>query len=122
MANYQPRRIFGNWREGFALDIHTLSSTPIGYNEYGHMQYDTTRSELGELLYRLKFKLDDTVVPEITDAVAKFVKEWKPDVEIMVPVPASTLRALQPVSVLGDSLSRRLNIPLISAVSSRQGL
>ncbi|MFZ0932578.1 MAG: hypothetical protein WAN11_28520 [Syntrophobacteraceae bacterium] len=97
MANYQPRRILGKWREGFALDIHTLSSIPIGHNEYGHMQYDTTRSELGDLLYRLKFKADDTVVSEIADAAAAFIKGWKPGVEIIVSVPPSSSRALQPV-------------------------
>ena len=116
MANYQPRRILGKWREGFALDIHTISSIPIGYNEYGHMQYDTTRSELGELLYRLKSKSDDTVVSEIADAAAAFIKEWKPGVEIIVPVPPSSPRALQPVSVLGNALSQRLNIPLVDCV------
>jgi competence protein ComFC len=116
MANYAPRRILGKWRDGFALDIHTLSSIPIGYNEYGHMQLDTTRSELGDLLYRLKFKSDDTVVPEIADAAASFVKEWKPDVEIIVPVPPSTPRVLQPVSVLGNALSRRLSLPLVDCV------
>lgn len=116
MANYNPRRIMGRWREGFALDIHTLSSIPIGHNEYGHMQYDTTRSELGELLYRLKFKSDDTVVSEIADAAAAFVREWKAGVEIIVPVPPSSPRALQPVFVLGNALSQRLNIPLIDCV------
>ena len=117
MASYQPRRILGKWREGFALDIHTLSSIPIGYNEYGHMQYDTTRSELGELLYRLKFKSDDTVVSEIADAASAFVKEWKPGVEIIVPVPPSSPRRLQPVSVLVNALCQRLNIPIVDCVS-----
>ncbi|MGO9688877.1 MAG: hypothetical protein ACLP2X_10070 [Syntrophobacteraceae bacterium] len=116
MANYHPRRILGKWREGFALDIHTISSIPIGHNEYGHMQYDTARSELGELLYRLKFKSDDTVVSEIADAAAAFVREWKAGVEILVPVPPSSPRALQPVPVLGNALSQRLNIPLIDCV------
>jgi predicted amidophosphoribosyltransferase len=116
VANYQPRRILGKWREGFSLDIHTLSSTPIGYNEYGHMQFDTTRSELGELLYRLKSRADETVVPEIADTAAAFISEWKPGVEIMVPVPPSTPRALQPVSVLGNALSQRLNIPFVNCV------
>jgi competence protein ComFC len=46
MANIQPRQIMGKWRQGFALDIHTVSSVPIGYNEFGHMQFDTKRSEL----------------------------------------------------------------------------
>ena len=106
----------GKWREGFALDIHTISSTPMGYNEYGHMQFDTTRSELGELLYRLKSKSDATVVSEIADAAAAFVKEWKPGVQIIVPVPPSSSRPLQPVSVLGNALSQRLKIPLVDCV------
>lgn len=116
MANYNPRHILGKWREGFALDIHTISSTPMGYNEYGHMQFDTTRSELGELLYRLKSKSDATVVSEIADAAAAFVKEWKPGVQIIVPVPPSSSRPLQPVSVLGNALSQRLKIPLVDCV------
>ena len=116
MANYNPRRILGNWREGFALDIHTLSSIEIGHDEYGHMQYETTRSELGELLYRLKFKSDDTVISEIVEAAAAFVEDWKPGVEIIVPVPPSTDRALQPVSVIGIALSRRINIAFVDCV------
>jgi predicted amidophosphoribosyltransferase len=80
------------------------------------MQFDTTRSELGELLYRLKSRADETVVPEIADTAAAFISEWKPGVEIMVPVPPSTPRALQPVSVLGNALSQRLNIPFVNCV------
>jgi hypothetical protein len=34
MADYHPKRILGKWREGFALDIHIISSIPIGHNEY----------------------------------------------------------------------------------------
>jgi len=116
MANYQPRRILGKWREGFALDIHTISNIPIGHDEYGYLQFKTTRSELGELLYRLKSKSDDTVVDEIADAAASFVNEWKPGVEMIVPVPPAGPRALQPVSVLVSALSQRLNLPLVECV------
>ena len=45
-----PRHIPGCWDEGFALDLHTLESEFIGYDEYGHAQFDTRRSELGDLL------------------------------------------------------------------------
>ncbi|MFZ1887042.1 MAG: hypothetical protein WAU33_03360 [Candidatus Binataceae bacterium] len=79
MAKFQPRKIPGRWRDGYALDLHTLSSTPIGYNEFGHMQFDTKRSEVGELLYQLKFNRDETVVPEITESLEKFVKSWQPN-------------------------------------------
>jgi predicted amidophosphoribosyltransferase len=110
------RKIPGRWRDGYALDIHTLSSIPIGYNEYGHLQFDTKRSELGELLYRLKYSADKTVVSEIVDAAETFVKSWVPDVEVIVPVPPSSVRSVQPVLVLAEELSRRLAIPLVVCV------
>ena len=68
------------------------------------------------MLYRLKSKADETVASEIADAAAAFMKEWKPGVEIIVPVPPSTPRTSQPVAVLGNALSQRLNVPLIECV------
>ncbi len=116
MVQIHPRKIIGRWREGFALDIHTLSSTPIGYNEFGHMQYDTKRSEIGELLFRLKNRSDETVVTEIVDAAEAFIKTWKPNMDIIVPVPPSSSRALQPVIVLATALGQRLNVPFADCV------
>ena len=48
-----PTRIAGPWTEGFVLDKHVIKSVPIGYLGE-HMQFDTTRSALGELVYRFK--------------------------------------------------------------------
>ena len=87
VAKFQPRKIQGRWRDGYALDLHTLSSTPIGYNEYGHMQFDTKRSELGELLYRLKYGADKAAIAEIVDALCEFTASWNPGAEMIVPVP-----------------------------------
>jgi len=80
------------------------------------MRFDTTRSEIGELLYRLKFNSDRSVVPEIVDAVEKFMKSWKPHVDVIVPVPPSTSRTIQPVIVLAEAISERLGIPLADCV------
>ena len=71
MANFVSRTINGKWREGYALDIHTISSTPLGHNEFGRMQFDTKYSEIGDLLYKLKYNGDKRVVPEIVEAVEK---------------------------------------------------
>jgi competence protein ComFC len=96
MAKFQPRRILGRWRDGYALNLHSLNSTPVGHNEFGHMQFETTRSELGQLLYRLKYGADQTVVVEIVDAIEEFIRSWKPIVDIVVPVAPSNPRILQP--------------------------
>lgn len=57
-----PRAMFGAWDDGRSLDRHVCNSELVGYNEYGHPQFDTTRTELGELLYRLKYKGDQSTI------------------------------------------------------------
>ena len=117
MANFQPRRIIGNWKDGYALDLHTLSSVPIGSDEFGHMQFDTTRSDIGKLLYRFKYRSDSTAVDEITDAVEALVKAWKPRIDILIPVPPSSSRAVQPVLVLADAIGERLHVAVMNCVT-----
>ena len=74
MANFKPRKMIGEWREGFALDLHTLSSEFVGHDEFGHPRFNTKRSDIGELLYQLKFKSDKGTVQEIVKAVEEFMK------------------------------------------------
>ena len=80
------------------------------------MQFDTKRSEVGELLYKLKFNRDETAVPEITEALETFVKSWNPNVDLIVPVPPTSERALQPVIVLAKALSQRLGIAVVDCI------
>lgn len=117
MASFQPRRIIGKWKDGYALDLHTLSSVPIGSDEFGHMQFDTTRSEIGELLYRLKYRSDSAAVGEIVDGVESLIKAWKPRIDILVPVPPSSSRAVQPVMVLAEAIGERLQVPVVNCVT-----
>lgn len=119
MAEVHPRRIPGRWREGYALDNHTLSSTYLGDDQYGHPQYDTTRTELGELLYRLKYRGDASAVPEIAEAATTFVRTWDPRVDFVVVVPPSGARRVQPVLLVGQALAERLAIPLVADCVTR---
>jgi predicted amidophosphoribosyltransferase len=120
MATFEPRRILGKWREGFALDLHTIRSVFIGDDEFGHPRFDTQRTELGELLYRLKNTADLTVVVEIVDAVEHFCESWKRGFELIVPVPPSSRRAVQPVLVLAKAMSERLGVPVIVCVTRKR--
>jgi predicted amidophosphoribosyltransferase len=113
MVKTNPTRIPGRWREGFALDYQTISSTYIGDDEFGHPLFDTRRTELGELLYRLKYKSDESTVEELADAAARFVRSWNQEMALIVPVPPSrSNRPFQPVIALATSLSERLAIPV----------
>lgn len=87
MVQINPKRISGNWKEGFALDFHSLSSEYIGDDEYGRPQFATTRSEIGELLYRLKYKEDKSVLGDIINTASEFIKSTNWPVDIIVPLP-----------------------------------
>lgn len=110
MLQIQPLRIPGRWRDGRALDVHTVSSAYLGEDEFGHAQFDTKRSAMGELLYRLKYKADRTVIDEVAETAASFVRDWWPEAELLVPVPPSRDRALQPVLVVGARVAEHLGI------------
>jgi len=85
-----PRKIRGKWVEGYALDLHTTSSAFLGYDGYGHPQFETVRSELGELLYKLKYRADSLAVDSIAETAAEFLTEkWRVNVGRIVPVPPS---------------------------------
>lgn len=74
MAATNPQIITGNWSKGIALDLHTLSSVKVGVNEAGHDVFDTTRSELGQLLYRLKYSGDLQVAQDIIDTASAYLQ------------------------------------------------
>lgn len=63
MITIRPSLIPGRWREGYALDLHTESGTHVGDDEYGHPQFETKRSPAGELLFRIKYRLDRSAIP-----------------------------------------------------------
>ena len=112
MARMNPTRIVGRWNSGFALDFHTISSEFVGHDEYGHPMFDTKRSELGELLYRLKYGADLGVVAEIGATAAEFLTTWKPQAEFILPVPPSRPRLQQPVLLMAEQIGRNLNLPV----------
>jgi competence protein ComFC len=110
MTEIHPIRIPGRWREGFALDYHTVRSVYVGDNEYGHPQFETTYSDIGGLVYRLKSKGDVTVVDEIAAAAAQFVQAWQPKLDALIPVPPSRDRSRQPVLLVGLAVADRLGM------------
>lgn len=118
MANSNPSKISGEWTSGFALDLHTVSSTYLGLNEAGHEVYDTQRSELGELLYRLKYRGDASAGDEIIKTVAGFINPRNLRSNLIVPVPPSGKRALQPVLLLAKGIGTALNLPIADCITT----
>ena len=89
------RKIEGNWDFGYVLDKHVLSSSYIGDNAQGHPQFDTTRTEVGEALYQLKYKHDWNQAPLLATEMAIHICPLFKDVQLLIPMPASNPRALK---------------------------
>jgi competence protein ComFC len=117
MTKINPQKIVGKWKSGVALDIHTLSSVYLGVNEHGHEVYETTRSEIGELLYRLKYRGDMAAASEIIAAAADFLKPHLQSFNLIVPVPPSGIRSPQPVITLAKGISAATNLPVVECVT-----
>lgn len=118
IVKINPIKIEGAWCSGVALDLHTTSSTPIGYNEFGHMQFETVRPEIAELLYRLKNRADKDAAGPIIETAADFLSQYRDRFDCIVPVPPSHQRTLQPVIVLAEGIGTELKVPVLSCITT----
>jgi predicted amidophosphoribosyltransferase len=107
--NYHGIDLRGNWVKGTAFDFHTLSSEYLGQDEYGHDRYRNTRSEMGELVYQLKYQHDSSVINKIVDLLQTIKYFNKMDVVIPIP-PSNKNRANQPVYAIATEFGKRFNI------------
>ena len=114
-SGINPQEIHGNWRAGWALDVHTLSSRllPDG-------GYDTERTEFGELVFQLKYRDDRSKIQPIAEIAAKFVEEKfavdghpiLPYLAAVIPIPPSDInRTFQPVTEVAQEIGKLLSVP-----------
>jgi hypothetical protein len=118
VAAVNPKGITGRWLKVVALDVHTVRSTYMGVNEFGHDVFDTVRSELGDLLVRLKYRGDQSAAAEIIATAAEYLKPYVCRFDRIVPVPPSAGRAVQPVIVLANGIGQSLGIPFFDCVTT----
>jgi predicted amidophosphoribosyltransferase len=110
-----PMKLDGPWTAGYVLEKqHTVSSEFLGHDSFGHPQFDSKYSALGELVYRLKNKGDKNAVDSIADTAVQFISErWKPEFGLIVPVPPSRRReAYRPVIEIARAIGARLEKPV----------
>ncbi len=112
LSTSHPRPIKGNWSAGFALDFHS-----------GFKGEDWNRSGIGDLVYRLKYESDASVLPKLIEQTRSLFAAH-PEMsqfDIIIPVPSSTPREFSPVHEFCKALSGALNKPVqASVVKTRQ--
>ena len=115
MTKTNPRKIRGPWTDGYVLDVHSTGSVFVGYDEFGHSQFDTIRTEIGELLYRLKYKTDVSALADIGEASERFIRSWRIKFDLIVPIPPTRARRVQPLHQMCDELGKRFHVPVVKA-------
>jgi predicted amidophosphoribosyltransferase len=108
--NIKPIAIKGPWSSGWALDLHTLSSSFVGDDAFGHPQFENKRSEIGELLYQFKYRGDRSGLTAICETAATFILSRKLPVDVIVAVPPSNeKRRSQPLPLIAKGVAGRLS-------------
>ena len=102
-------KLNGNWKAGWALDLHTLKSIPLG-----DRKFDTTYTEIGLSLNHLKYHQDYSQIDYLAHVTIEFLKTLMvtPYLNVIIPTPASIRRQVQPVEAIAEIISRVLNIPI----------
>jgi predicted amidophosphoribosyltransferase len=116
MSDIGPIRLPGLWREGFALGYHTISSEFLGYDEFGNPMFDTKRSEVGELLYQLKYGRDFDVLSQLVEIASDFIRKQFPKVDAIVPVPPTRTRRPQPVVEIAIGIGKVLGLSVFPQI------
>jgi predicted amidophosphoribosyltransferase len=97
---------------GRAFDVHTLSSTYLGPNESGYAQYENVRSEMGELIYRLKYRQDKSTLPTIVTLLDKIKGVEQFDYIMPIP-PTDKSRPFQPVTEIALALGKHRGVRVL---------
>jgi competence protein ComFC len=105
-----PIRIYGEWDSGFCLDYHTVSSVYVDLD-----QFQTSRTELGEALYRLKYRRQRRYVLPLAETVSDFIRqEILPEegqIAFLLCVPPTQFRLLQHLRWLSRKVGKLSGIP-----------
>ena len=113
MATTNPMQIRGTWRQGYVLDYHTVRSEFLEHDEFGNPMFDTKRTEVGELLYQLKYRRNLEAMDALVAATIAFVKSWQIALDVIVPVPPTRTRRFQPVFEIAFRLADALGLPIL---------
>ena len=111
--NLHPIQLYGRWDIGWALDRHTLSSTYIGDDPLGNPMFDTERSEVGALMYRLKYQWDYSAAQELVSAAYGFLhyNGLLKDIHLVLPAPPTRQRDFQPAFMIARGIAEIGKIP-----------
>lgn len=96
------------------LDKHSVSSVYLGEDQHGHSQFNTTRTEVGEATFQIKYRQDWAQAKPLAQAIADNIYPKLSQVGFIVPMPASSQRARQPITEVANMLGVLVKTPVFS--------
>lgn len=107
LSRSHPRPLDGPWNAGWALGFHSSFAGS-----------DWSRSGIGELTYRLKYRSDASALKPLVDEAMRLCEEHPEllQVDAIVPVPPSTPRAVDPVTLFCGALGGRAHLPVLRCI------
>lgn len=106
----EPLEHPGPWKSCVSLAPHTISSEFLGYDAQGNPKFETKRSRIGEAVYQLKYAGDRSWAPKLGKVTADLIRERKFPVELVVALPPSKQRKVQPVALVAEEVAKRLGV------------
>ena len=99
----------GTWDKGFSLDMHTIKSR---FNPDG--SFDTERSFIGELLYKIKYRFDKSKISNLAEIISNEMRGLFPnEIDVLIPIPPSNMnRPFQPLQEIAIELSKIIHVKL----------
>jgi len=101
------QKLDGNWKGGWALDLHSIKSVPLDAGGF-----ETTYTEIGLALHCLKYKQDYSQIDILANFVIEFMETRMvtPYINVILPTPPSNKRDVQPVDAIAEKVAKSLNI------------
>ncbi|WP_186306755.1 ComF family protein [Pantoea ananatis] len=112
--NVNIKPIASNWDLGYAMDKHLIKSTYLGENEYGKPMFDNERTEIGEAVYQLKYQKDLSQVDALAQCLLVNAVPLFQGIQLIIPMAASNVRAVQPVTAITEALALKMGNKMIS--------
>ncbi len=107
-----PTEIYGAWDKGVVLDNHIIKSILLRYDEKGREIFKNERTELGELIYKLKYQNKKDALSKILNLIKENldILNLKEKIDVILPIPPSNKkRKYQPVFEISREIAKYLN-------------
>jgi len=103
-----PRPLSGPWQVGWALEFHSRFSGS-----------EWSRSEVGDLAYRLKYNEDLSVLNKLVEQTLELLQTYPElaQADSIVPVPSTSERKIQPVMAYCEALAGKIKLPVLALIT-----